>query len=174
MIFQQGNAMNIVYLLIGLIIYFYPSVLSYFNRDRGLSWKVGFFIINLLFGWTVIVWLILIFKSGSSKKSDSFGQNDDNYTENYVNEKTSYLSNNQSTSQPSTPYQSINEDRETVEIQFQQKDGNWRTQHVTHDNLDQTISHGMESVQNIISQQSGNTGRVRARGKKSGRIYDIN
>ena len=31
-----------------------------------------------------------------------------------------------------------------------------------------------KSVQNIISRQSGNTGRVRARGKKSGKIYDIN
>ena len=63
--------------------------------------------------------------------------------------------------------------RESVEIQFQEKSGGWRTLHVTRNNQDQTISHGMDDVEHRISKMSSATGGVRAKGKVTGTIYDI-
>ncbi len=62
--------------------------------------------------------------------------------------------------------------RETVEIQYQQISGNWRTTNVTANNLDQTIANALINVERTTARMSGTTGRLRAKGKNSGSIYD--
>ena len=65
------------------------------------------------------------------------------------------------------------DNRETVEIQYQQIGGSWRTLNVTSNNLDQTISHAMNNAERNVRKMSGVNGRLRAKGKKTGSIYDI-
>jgi hypothetical protein len=62
--------------------------------------------------------------------------------------------------------------REPVEIQYQQISGNWRTINVTATNLDQTIAHALINVERTTARMSGTTGRLRAKRKNSGSIYD--
>jgi hypothetical protein len=182
------------YISIGVLVYFLPTLISLFNKK---SKSFGIFLINLFTGWTVIMWISLFFESfrdpsisrtgGGYQDDGDDGDNESN--SNYSEDRISNHSSGQklSNSQSRNPDQKISnsqsnkfDELETIEIQGQQNGGNWRTLHsstqkiTNNSSLDQTISRQINSVENIISKQSGFTGKVRARGKKTGTIYDIN
>jgi len=50
-------AIFMVVAFIGLIIYFIPSLVA-FKRDAASRW--GIFIVNLFFGWTLLIWIIAL------------------------------------------------------------------------------------------------------------------
>lgn len=171
------------YISIGVVVYFLPTLISLFNK-KSKSFRM--FLINLFTGWTVIMWISLLFESFRDPSISRTGggyqdEGDDEYVEESGSGSSEDRTSGNSSSQKISTSQSKNFDEmETIEIQGQQKGGNWRTLHsstqkITNNNsLDQTISRQMNSVENIISKQSGFTGKVRARGKKTGTIYDIN
>ena len=43
--------------IIGLIIYFIPSMVA-FKRNNASRWAI--FLVNLFFGWTLLVWIITL------------------------------------------------------------------------------------------------------------------
>jgi hypothetical protein len=157
-----------VYLLIVGFLYLLTKIYSTKNfLTKTLFFVVGFPFV--LIGWFV---KLLNMRSGSHRYVDENQTSGDDDDESNTSKKYFSFGKSSSTSN-TTMSQTSNDGRETVEIQYQQTGGNWRTLQVVNNNLDQTIAHGMNSVENIISKQSGNTGRVRAKGKKTGTIYDI-
>jgi hypothetical protein len=68
---------------------------------------------------------------------------------------------------------SRNEESEPVEIQFQDQAGSWNTSNTLFSVNDQAIHHALNSVQNGPAQFGTSTGRVRARGRNTGKIYDV-
>ncbi|MBQ3834859.1 MAG: superinfection immunity protein [Elusimicrobia bacterium] len=51
--------------IIGLIIYFIPSIVA-FKRNAYSRW--GIFFINLLFGWTLLIWLVTLIWACEGRK----------------------------------------------------------------------------------------------------------
>lgn len=65
-------------------------------------------------------------------------------------------------------------EKESVEIQYQSSTGSWTTANVTFDNSDATIFNAMKNIERTIQGRSNTvTGRIRAKGKKTGMIYDM-
>jgi hypothetical protein len=65
-------------------------------------------------------------------------------------------------------------EKENVEIQYQSTTGNWTTANVTADNSDASIFNAMKNLERTIQGRANTvTGRIRAKGKKTGRIYDM-
>ena len=160
-------------LLVGLL-----YLLTRMYSTKNFLTKTLFFIIGfpfVLIGWAVTLINIRSDRHRYLDENHSGGDYDDGGAEESPSSKKSFGYGASKSSSPSgkTVSQNFNDSRETVEIQYQQTGGNWRTLQVVNNNLDQTIAHGMDSVENIISKQSGSTGRVRAKGKKTGTIYDI-
>jgi hypothetical protein len=191
------------YIAIGTVIYLLPTLISLFNKKSKSS---GIFLINLLAGWTVIMWISLLFEAfrdPSKNRSDEYRQNkvnedfegDDSSAfeidsqDKFQSEKSSLIKDrgtradhrgNSSSQKPSSSQPRKADESETIEIQAQQSRGNWTTLHSSNQNitnsnrLDQAISHDMDRISRIISNQFGYTGKVRARGKRTGTVYDIN
>lgn len=63
--------------------------------------------------------------------------------------------------------------KETVEFQFQSKSGNWSSGDIGWDNSDNCVAHGMRNLAIRIQGNNQATGHIRAKGTKTGRIYDI-
>jgi uncharacterized protein len=164
--------LNAYLLLVGLL-----YLLTRMYSTKNFITKTLFFIIGfpfVLIGWAVTLVNIRSDRHRYLDENQSGGGSDDDGAEESSSSKKSFgYGANKSSSSGKSVSQNSNDSRETVEIQYQQTGGNWRTLQVVNNNLDQTIAHGMDSVENIISKQSGNTGRVRAKGKKTGTIYDI-
>ncbi len=51
-------------IIIALLIYFLPTVIVY-NRNKRYFWLI--FLLNLFFGWTIVVWLVCLFMSLTKK-----------------------------------------------------------------------------------------------------------
>lgn len=66
-------------------------------------------------------------------------------------------------------------EKETIEIQYQSISGTWQTASVIHDSSDASIFNAMKNLERQIEHRSARTvtGRMRAKGKKTGRIYDM-
>ena len=47
----------IIAIFIGIIIHFIPTIVA-FKRDAASRWAI--FLINLFFGWTIIIWIITL------------------------------------------------------------------------------------------------------------------
>lgn len=147
---------NFITYKIEIILSIYIFIVVILRLFKNISWfnKLLYWIIGLPF---VIIGFLFF--------SNIRGENLINPSRSWTNKETDNLSSNSSND--------LNIDKERVEIQYQQKGGNWRTLQIVNNNLDQTIAHGMNSVNKIISRQTGNTGRIRAKGLKTGTIYDI-
>ncbi|MGV1848015.1 MULTISPECIES: superinfection immunity protein [unclassified Rhizobium] len=55
-------------LALAILLYFLPFFIAY---NRALANKGSIFILNLLFGWTGIGWIVLLFYSFLSKNSEN-------------------------------------------------------------------------------------------------------
>ncbi len=65
-------------------------------------------------------------------------------------------------------------EKESVEIQYQSKTGNWTTANLTIDNSDASIFNAIKNLERTLQGRSNTvTGRIRAKGKKTGMIYDM-
>ena len=64
-------------------------------------------------------------------------------------------------------------DKESVEIQYQTNSGTWIYAATSSDNSDANIFNAMRNVQKRIANVNNSNGHIRARGKKTGRIYDM-
>ena len=58
---------SLIVLIVAAIIYFLPFIVA---RQRRKVSLVGIFILNLLFGWTIIGWLIIMWKALSTSTAD--------------------------------------------------------------------------------------------------------
>ena len=64
-------------------------------------------------------------------------------------------------------------EKEAVEIQYQTNSGSWISAANSSDNSDRNIFTAMQNVQKRIANVNNANGHIRARGKKTGRIYDM-
>ena len=64
-------------------------------------------------------------------------------------------------------------EKESVEIQYQTNSGTWIYAATSSDNSDANIFNAMKNVQKRIASVSNSNGHIRAKGKKTGRIYDM-
>lgn len=64
-------------------------------------------------------------------------------------------------------------EKEPVEIQYQTNTGSWISASTSSDNSDANIFNAMRNVQKRIASVNNSNGHVRAKGKKTGRIYDM-
>lgn len=51
--------------VVGLVIYFIPTMVAF---NRGVEARVIIFVLNLIFGWTFIVWLVLLIWASTARR----------------------------------------------------------------------------------------------------------
>lgn len=64
-------------------------------------------------------------------------------------------------------------EKESVEIQYQTNTGSWIYASTSSDNSDANIFNAVRNVQKRIANVNNSNGHIRAKGKKTGRIYDM-
>jgi hypothetical protein len=157
---------NWKYFLIGFLVYFFPSFISYFNNGRGRWGKIGFFLVNLFLGWTIYFWFKLLFRSLSRKPIfKSFGNSEYDISQDDVPKKKS-RGNSKNNSVDS-------DDDEGIQIQYQSTGGNWMNYSCLSGTDSYQISQGLKIASRGVSNKPNANGRVRAIGMKSGRLYDM-
>ena len=55
--------------VIGIIIYFIPSIVA-FKRDTASRWAI--FLVNLFFGWTLLIWIVTLIWACEGRKEKQF------------------------------------------------------------------------------------------------------
>jgi hypothetical protein len=133
-----------------------------------------YYIIGFPVVLTFLMFRLLKGTGGSSHSHDQseFFQDEDTATGGSNSESS--IRTNQMNSSSIRINQMNSSDKEDVEIQYQSTSGNWTTVHVTAGNSDATIFNAMENLERTIPGR-GNavTGHIRAKGKKTGMIYDM-
>lgn len=51
--------------VVGLAIYFIPTIVAF---NRGVYPRIAIFFLNLIFGWTFIVWLVLLIWASTARR----------------------------------------------------------------------------------------------------------
>ena len=51
--------------MIGMVIYFIPSIIA-FRRDAASRWVI--FLVNVFFGWTLLIWIIILIWSCEGRR----------------------------------------------------------------------------------------------------------
>lgn len=139
------------------------------STTKGLYYIIGFPVVLSLF--------MLRLLKGTGGSSDSYDQSEflqEEDTATGGSSSSSSIRTNQMNSSSNRTNQMNSSDKEDVEIQYQSTSGNWTTVHVTAGNSDATIYNAMENLERTISGR-GNavTGHIRAKGRKTGMIYDM-
>jgi len=142
-------ALTAYLILVALLKYATNNPVAAIRIVKTLYFFVGF---PFIFSYQAIK---MIFKLRSSNNFDA--------------KNTETISNRNTNSPENNPASSSKNNRERVDLQYQTKDGHWRTVNTTSSNDDQTIFHGLKGLEGNIALQG--TGRIRAVGTDTKKVY---